>query len=362
MGEGMGAGVGDAMGVIDRVLGDIAAGGVPLRRSDVTAEAERLLSVASPTRASEWAGRVADRVLGLGPLQPLLEDDAVTDILVNGPDEIWVDIGGELTRVDAVFSNELEIYSTVERLIAPLGLRIDRSAPSVDARLPDGSRVHVVVPPAAVDHPVIAIRRFTQAVTSLDQLCESGAANASQIEDLVAAVANRQTILVSGGTGSGKTTLLNLLAGLIPVGERVVTIEDAAELCIPGHRVRLEAHPPNAEGAGEITVRQLLRSALRLRPDRIIVGEVRGAEAMDLVWALNTGHRGSMSTVHANSPQEALWRLETLALSAGDTGQIAVRRQLLAALDLVVQLERIGPSRRISDMAVVGPDGIEPSP
>jgi pilus assembly protein CpaF len=229
----------------------------------------------------------------------------------------------------------------------------------VDARLPDGSRIHVVVPPAAVDHPVVAIRRFTQAIESLDELEQSGTATPAQIDELRQAVARRRTILVSGGTGAGKTTLLNLLAGLIPAGERVVTIEDAAELRIPGHRVRLEAHPANAEGVGEITIRQLLRSALRLRPDRIIVGEVRGKEAMDLIWALNTGHRGSLSTVHANSAQEALWRIETLALSAGDTAELAVRRQLLAAVDLVVQMQRSGPTRQISAIAAVGPSGIE---
>jgi pilus assembly protein CpaF len=229
----------------------------------------------------------------------------------------------------------------------------------VDARLSDGSRIHVVVPPAAVDFPIIAIRRFTQAIRSLDHLEQAGSATPTQIEQLTQAVNGSQTILVSGGTGSGKTTLLNLLAGLIPAGERVVTIEDAAELRIPGHRVRLEAHPANSEGVGEITIRQLLRSALRLRPDRIIVGEVRGKEAMDLIWALNTGHRGSMSTVHANSPQEALWRLETLALSAGDTAEVAVRRQLLAAVELIVQMERVGPQRRICEIARVGSDGIE---
>jgi pilus assembly protein CpaF len=270
-----------------------------------------------------------------------------------------VDRGGELERVEARFANEAEMYTMVERVIAPLGLRIDRSAPMVDARLADGSRLHAVVPPAAVDHPIVAIRRFTQAVTSLTQLRESGSATPDQVEGLSSAVSRRQTILVSGGTGSGKTTLLNLLAGLIPAGERVVTIEDAAELMIPGHRVRLEAHPSNAEGVGEVTIRQLLRTALRLRPDRIVVGEVRGKEAMDLVWALNTGHRGSMSTIHANSPQEALWRLETLALSAGDTSELAVRRQLMAAVDLVVQMERVGPLRTIREIAPVGPNGIE---
>jgi pilus assembly protein CpaF len=294
----------------------------------------------------------------MGPLEPLLADPAVTDILVNGPEEIWVDRGGTLSKVEARFAGDADLQATVERVIAPLGLRVDRSSPTVDGRLDDGSRIHVVMPPAAVDHPIVAIRRFTQAVRSLDQLVGAGSATRAQVEALEAAVRAKQTILVSGGTGTGKTTLLNLLAGLIPPEDRVVTIEDAAELQIPGHRVRLEAHPANQEGVGEITIRQLLRSALRLRPDRIIVGEVRGAEALDLIWSLNTGHRGSMSTIHANSPQEALWRLETLALSAGHTSQVAVRRQLHAAIDFVVQLHRDGGVRAIRDIATVGPDGI----
>jgi pilus assembly protein CpaF len=221
----------------------------------------------------------------------------------------------------------------------------------VDARLPDGSRLHAVLPPASVDHPLVAVRRFTQRVTSLDDLVDAGTATPSQRERLVAAVSARLTIVVSGGTGAGKTTLLNLLAGHIDPGERVVTIEDAAELSLPGHVVRLEARPANAEGAGAITIRALLRSALRLRPDRIIVGEVRGPEALDLISALNTGHRGSLTTVHANSPEEALLRLETLALSAGDVSEAAVTRQLRAAVDMVVQIERERKSRKIVAIA-----------
>lgn len=360
MGGGVATGLGDAVGVIDRVIGEIAAGQVPLRRREVTAEAHRILSTASPRRAAQWAPTVIDHVLGLGPLESLLSDTAVTDVLVNGPGEIWVDRRGELSRVDTSFGGEGEMYALIERVIAPLGLRVDRSCPMVEGRLPDGSRIHVVIPPAAVDHPVIAIRRFTQAVGSLEELVDCGSATPVQAQGLREAVTGRRTLLVSGGTGTGKTTLLNVLAGIVPETERVVTIEDAAELQIPGHRVRLEAHPANSEGVGELTVRQLLRSALRLRPDRLVIGEVRGSEAMDLIWALNTGHRGSMSTVHANSPEEALWRLETLALSAGDTSPIAVQRQLMAAVDLVVQLERVGPHRRVSSLVEVGPEGLVP--
>jgi pilus assembly protein CpaF len=208
-----------------------------------------------------------------------------------------------------------------------------------------------VLPPASVDHPLIAIRRFTQRVGALDDLIRAGTATEAQVGRLVQAVTMRKTIVVSGGTGAGKTTLLNLLAGVIDPTERVVTIEEAAELALPGHVVRLEARPANAEGAGAITVRSLLRSALRLRPDRIIVGEVRGPEALDLISALNTGHRGSLTTVHANSPEESLLRLETLALSAGDTSEAAVGRQLRTAVDMVVQIERVGAERKIVAVA-----------
>ena len=353
----MGEGLGDAMGVIERVAGQIASGSVPMRRGDVVAEAERRLRLAAPDRVDQLAGAVGDRVLGLGPLEALLRDPEITDVLVNGPQEVWIDRNGELSRVDVRFESSQSLLAAVERVIAPLGLRIDRSSPMVDARLPDGSRLHAVTPPAVVGHPVVAIRRFTQAVDSLGALVALGTATEHQATVLAAAVRARKTIIVAGGTGAGKTTLLNLLGSLIPDNERVVTIEDAAELKLPGHVVRLEAHPPNAEGAGEITIRSLLRSALRLRPDRIIVGEVRGPEALDLVWALNTGHRGSLSTVHANSPQEALWRLETLALSAGDTSETSVRRQLHAAVDYIVQIERVGPERRIRVVATVGPNG-----
>jgi pilus assembly protein CpaF len=281
----------------------------------------------------------------MGPIQTLLDDPEVTDVLVNGPDEIWVDRGAGLIRVGERFPSPGAIVSMVERVIAPLGLRIDRTMPMVDARLPDGSRLHAVLPPAAVDSPLVAVRRFTQRVGSLDDLVTTGTVTREQADRLGSAVDQRQTILVSGGTGAGKTTLLNLLAARIPPDERVVTIEDAAELSLPGHVVRLEARPANAEGVGEITIRELVRSALRLRPDRLIVGEVRGAEALDLVSALNTGHRGSMTTVHANSPQEAMWRLHTLALSSGVASEIAVRRQLQAAVDLVVQIERTRTGR-----------------
>jgi pilus assembly protein CpaF len=216
-----------------------------------------------------------------------------------------------------------------------------------------------VLPPASVGHPLVAVRRFSQRIASLEDLVAAGSATAEQVGELRRAVQEAKTIVVSGGTGTGKTTLLNLLGALIPADERVVTIEDAAELSLPGHVVRLEARPPNSEGVGAITIRELVRSALRLRPDRLIVGEVRGTEALDLVSALNTGHRGSMTTVHANSPEEAIWRLETLALSAGDTSEAAVERQLRAAIDLVCQIERVGPIRRLVTIAPVAGIGYD---
>lgn len=333
------------MGVIDRVARAVAMSDVGLDSASVSAEAARILAAESPWRVSESVAPVVAGVIGMGPIQTLLDDPEVTDVLVNGPDEIWVDRGAGLIRVAERFPSPGAIVSMVERVIAPLGLRIDRTMPMVDARLPDGSRLHAILPPAAVDSPLVAVRRFTQRVGSLDDLVTTGTVTREQADRLGSAVDQRQTILVSGGTGAGKTTLLNLLAARIPPDERVVTIEDAAELSLPGHVVRLEARPANAEGVGEITIRELVRSALRLRPDRLIVGEVRGAEALDLVSALNTGHRGSMTTVHANSPQEAMWRLHTLALSSGVASEIAVRRQLQAAVDLIVQIERTRTGR-----------------
>ncbi len=352
----MATGVGDAVGVVDRVTRAIADGVTDLSKRSVEEAATALLRQEAP-----WlmpVGAVVDSVLGWGPLQSLFDDPTVSDILVNGPSDVWVDRGGRLESVPARFGSAESVVDLVERQIAPLGLRIDRSSPMVEARLPDGSRLHAAIPPASVDVPVMAIRRFTQRVVSLEDLVTTGAATTGQVQMLEAAVAARRTIVVSGGTGTGKTTLLNLLGTVIPSDERVVTVEDAAELALPGHVVRLEARSPNAEGAGEITIRTLLRSALRLRPDRILVGEVRGPEALDLVTALNTGHRGSMTTVHANTPRQALWRLETLALMAGDTSEEAVRRQLEAAIDLVVQLERAPQGRRIVSIVEVE-QGIE---
>lgn len=344
------------MGLIDRLGKTIAVGDTRFDPTAVEEEARRLLRSESPWLGEAVAKSVVGEVLGLGPIQGLVDDADISDVLVNGPAEVWVDRGKGLECTDIRFGSAEALVAAIERVIAPTGLRIDRSAPMVDARLPDGSRLHAVLPPASVDYPLLALRRFTQRVKSLEDMVEAGTLTEDESDVLSTAVVDRRTIVVSGGTGAGKTTLLNLLAAAIPSTERVVTIEDAAELSLPGHVVRLEARPANAEGAGEITVRSLLRSALRLRPDRIILGEVRGAEALDLVGALNTGHRGSMTTVHANSPREALWRLETLALSGGNTSEKAVARQLRAAIDVVVQIERTSRGRRITEVEVFGDD------
>jgi pilus assembly protein CpaF len=332
------------------LAGQLVASEVPLERGRLVEAARRLARVEAPLAGGELVEAVVDSIVGLGPVEALLRDPTVTDVLVNGPAEIWVERDGRLERAPVAFADASAVVAAVERVISPLGLRLDRSSPMVDARLADGSRLHAAIPPAAVDGPVLAVRRFTSALPDLDALVGVEAATAAQVGQLRALVGSRRNLLVSGGTGAGKTTLLNLLASEIPPHERVVTIEDAAELSLPGHVVRLEAHPPNAEGVGGVGIRALLRSALRLRPDRLVVGEVRGAEALDMIWALNTGHRGCLSTLHANSPEEALWRLETLALSDGGVAVESVRRQIATAIHAVVQMERVGGRRRIAEI------------
>lgn len=361
MGGGLASGVEVAVALIERLVNSLVESEVPLQREAVTTAVRALLREEAPLAHPDVATEVTDALVGLGPIETLLRDPAVTDVLVNGPEEVWVEKLGRLERSPVRYVDGGSIVAAVERVIAPLGLRLDRASPSVDARLADGSRLHAVVPPVSVDGPVVAIRRFTPAVPDLASLVTAGALPAEGAELLVEAVRERRNVLVAGGTGAGKTTLLNVLSGEIPPGERVVTIEDAAELQLAGHVVRLEARPPNAEGVGEVTLQHLVRSALRLRPDRIILGEVRGPEALDLVSALNTGHQGSMSTVHANSPEEALWRIETLALS-GDrrVTEEVVRRQLVSALDIIIQVARHGHRRRVSQIARVDADGARP--
>lgn len=339
------------MGVTDRLADSLVRSGVALQRDELTRALARMATEEAPLARRDQLESVVDSLVGLGPIEPLLSDPAISDVLVNGPDEVWIERAGVLERTDIRFADDNAVIAAVERVIAPLGLRLDRAAPMVDARLPDGSRLHAVIPPASVDVPIVALRRFTQAVPTLEAMVEAGGMTVFEADQLRTAVRERSNLIVSGGTGTGKTTLLNLLSAEIPAGQRVVVIEDASELRLEGHVVRLEARPANTEGVGEITIRRLVRSALRLRPDRIVVGEVRGAEALDLIAALNTGHAGSMSTVHANSPEEALWRLETLALSGEErVSDEAVRRQLRAAVDLVVQLERRDGRRRVTEI------------
>lgn len=298
---------------------------------------------------------VTARAVGLGLLESILADPAVTEVMVNGDGAVWIERCSDLERVDVRLRAD-EVRLLVERILGPLGLRVDRTAPIADARLPDGSRVNVVVPPLAIDGPCLTIRRFGARAIELDELCPPTVA-----ELLTWAVRARQSIVVSGGTGAGKTTLLNALAALLPAHERIVTVEDTAELRLPhDHVVRLEARPASADGLGAIEIRQLVRNALRMRPDRIVVGEVRGPEALDMLWAMNTGHDGSLSTCHANSPLDALRRLEVMVLSSGlDLPLAAVRDQLGAAIDLVVQVARTsGGARRIVAVAeVADPEG-----
>ena len=299
----------------------------------------------------ETVKTVLDHARGLGPLEPWLADPLVTDVMVNGGGEVWVDRRGVVERTGLVLAEPV-VLQLIERVVGPLGLSIDRAHPLVDARLADGSRVHAVVRPLAVDGPCLTIRRFGAKPIDLGQVAGPGVCGL-----LAWAVRARANIVVSGGAGAGKTTLLNALAGSIEGGERVITIEDAAELRLPGaHVVRLEARPPNAEGIGEVRIRDLVRAALRMRPDRIIVGEVRSGEALDMLQAMNTGHEGSLSTCHANSPTDALRRLETLVLM-GDVRLplLAVREQIASAIDLVVQIGRDDRgARRVTDVAEVG--------
>jgi pilus assembly protein CpaF len=330
----------DAAPVEDQVRELVAAEAAPLPEPERARLAERVLRLAT----------------GLGPLEPLLADPAVDEVMVNGGGCVYVERAGRIEPAPAAFSGDAELMHAIERILAPLGRRVDEASPLCDARLPDGSRVNVVIPPLAVDGPCLTIRRFRRGGFSLDDLAANGTLPEPLAAYLSGAVEGRATILVSGGTGSGKTTTLNALSGAIPAGERIVTIEDAAELSLrQAHVVRLEARPPGLGGGGEVTIRQLVRNALRMRPDRIVVGEVRGAEALDMLMALNTGHEGSLTTVHANSPEEALRRIETLALMADVAlPHAAVREQVADAFDLVVhQARRPGGERRVSSVAEV---------
>ena len=300
-------------------------------------------------------------MLGLGPIEPLLADETVTDILVNGPDQVYVERSGKLELTDVHFQNDAHVMNIATRIVTQIGRRIDESTPLVDARLLDGSRVNIIIPPLAIDGPTISIRKFAKRSITLDIMTEQANISAAMATVLKVAARSRLNILISGGTGSGKTTLLNALSQLIDQNERIVTIEDAAELQLQQpHVVRLETRPANLEGVGQITMRDLLRNSLRMRPDRIILGEVRGEEAVDMLQAMNTGHDGSMCTVHANRPREALTRLENMVGMAGiNLPAKAVRTQIAAALDLIVQTSRLrdGIRRIVSITEVTGMEG-----
>ncbi len=347
------------MGVIDRLARRVIADPVEMEPGRVSARVAELLPTEAPLLHATAAEAIVDAVLGLGPIEILLRDPLVSDVLINGDGQVWVERSGALQRSEVRFGTPEGLVAAIERVIAPLGLRLDRASPAVDARLRDGSRLHAIVPPASVDGPVLAIRRFTEAVDNLDQLVALDGITASGAELLRSLVGDRQNILICGPTGAGKTTLLNVLSHEIPEGERIVTIEDAAELRLHGHVVRLEGRPANSEGAGAISQRQLLRHALRLRPDRIIVGEVRGAEAFDMLQAMSTGHDGSMSTLHASSADEALWRLETLALLDSAATEASIRRQIVGVLDAVVVVGRHRGRRVVRSISRVGPDLVE---
>lgn len=280
--------------------------------------------------------------IGLGPLEYLLERDDITEIMVNGPDQVYVERGGVLYRTDTAFADNNQVLAAIERIVSPLGRRIDESSPMVDARLPDGSRVNAIIPPLSLTGPTVTIRKFSKKPFTAVDLIRFGSVSPDIIRFLAVCVAVRKNILISGGTGSGKTTLLNVLSSFLPNRERIVTIEDAVELQLhQEHLVRLESRPPNVEGKGAVTIRDLVRNALRMRPDRIVVGECRGGEALDMLQAMNTGHDGSLTTIHANSPRDALSRLETLVLMAGfDLPLRAIREQIASAIHIVVQISR----------------------
>jgi len=303
---------------------------------------------------------VVDAALGLGPLDLLLKDTSISEIMINGPTEIWLERQGRLSRSTLSFHSESDLRRVLDRIVTPLGRRIDEGSPMVDARLPDGSRVNAILAPLSLRGSALTIRRFARSLMSVSDLVGRGSASPQMLEFLQVCVASRRNIIISGGTGSGKTTLLNLLSNLIPEGERVITIEDSAELSLRGaHVVTLEARPPNLEQKGEVTIRDLVRNALRMRPDRIVVGECRGAEALDMLQAMNTGHDGSLTTLHANSARDVTSRLEVLCLMAGmDLPVQALREQIASAIDLIVHQARFANGvRRITTIAEV--TGIE---
>ena len=312
--------------------------------------------VVSPADLSSLVRELSDAIVGLGALERLMQDPAVTEVMVNGRDRVYVERAGRIEPTDVVFESDADVLHVIDRIVAPLGLRVDESTPWVDARLPDGSRVHAIIPPLAVHGPTVTIRRFSSAPLALVDLVARGALPEDWATWLAGAVRKRRNLIVSGGTGAGKTTLLGALSAFVPPDERVITIEDAAELRLQReHVVALETRPANVEGAGRVTIRDLVRNALRMRPDRIIVGEVRGPEVIDMLQAMNTGHDGSMSSAHANTPRDLIVRLEGMAsMTEGSMPIEAIRRQIGAALDVIVHVSRIdGGGRAVTAVAEV---------
>ena len=305
--------------------------------------------------------QISAEILGFGPLQPLLEDETITEVMVNGAKNIYIERGGKIHRMPMSFESDDHVMRIIDRIVAPMGRRIDESSPYVDARLPDGSRVNAVIPPISLVGPVITIRKFFKNPITIEQLIGFGSITQEALQFLKACVESRLNVVISGGTGSGKTTLLNILSQFIPNDERIVTVENAAELQLrQEHVVTLESRPPNIEGRGEVTIRQLVINALRMRPDRIIVGEIRDEAALDMLQAMNTGHDGSMTTAHSNSPRDTLARVETMALMAGMELPIrAIREQISSAIDLVVHQERLrdGTRKVVNITEVSGMEG-----
>jgi pilus assembly protein CpaF len=318
-----------------------------LRRIFEDVLADKQLALTRRERRALFEQIVAD-VLGLGPIEPLLQDETVTEVLVNGPNMVFVERNGRLEETGVRFRDTEEVMHVIDRIVGPLGRRVDESSPMVDARLPDGSRVNVIIPPLSLDGPCISIRKFSRAAYDMSDLVRLGSLTDDLVEFLRACVLARLNVIISGGTSTGKTTLLNALSAYLPGDERIITIEDAAELQLQQrHVIRLERRPPNVENKGEVTIRQLVINALRMRPDRIVVGEVRGGEALDMLQAMNTGHDGSLTTAHSNSPRDTLHRVETMTLMAGmDLPLRAIREQIASAIDLIVHLDRLADGTR----------------
>ena len=345
-------------------LYDDALSDADLRRLVHTRVRELLDEEETPLSVQEKAQiiqQIGDNILGLGPLEPFIRDPDITEIMVNGPNAVYVERAGKIYRTSVSFRNEEDLRRAIDKIVARVGRRVDEASPYVDARLADGSRVNVIVPPVAVHGSALTIRKFAADPYTADDLVQFGTLTKEVVTFLDACVRGRLNLLVSGGTGAGKTTLLNVLSGFLPEGERIITIEDSAELRLQQpHVVTLEYRPPNIEGEGEISIRDLVRNALRMRPDRIVVGEVRGGETLDMLQAMNTGHDGSITTVHANSPRDVLSRLETMALMAGmDLTVRALREQIASALHLVVHVARMQDgTRRVTQVSeVVGMEG-----